>query len=230
MRIEDLNWMDVEKYLQHEDRLIFVLGSCEEHGYLSLLTDSRIPAALADAASKLSGVLVAPVLNYGITPGLIGYSGSITLRTSVFMDVVEDLTRSVYRQGFRGLLFLNGHGGNQPARSRLVELANEMPDLRMDWYSWWLSPCVSELAKKYNLIPQHASWMEAFPFTRVCDLPKGEKPEVKPAGILSADKAKEAYGDGVFGGHYQVSDEIMDELFQACLQDVTGLLNGLKKK
>jgi len=229
MRIEDLNWMDVENYLQHEDRLIFVLGSCEQHGYLSLLTDSRIPAALADAASQKSGVLVAPVLNYGITPGLIGFSGSITLRSNVYLDVVEDLVRSVYRQGFRGLLFLNGHGGNQPARMRLTELANELPDLRMDWYSWWLAPGVLDLAAKYHLIPQHASWMEAFPFTRVCELPKGEKPEVKPTGVLSAEKAKEVYGDGVFGGHYQVSDEIMDELFQVCLKDTLGLLDGIKK-
>ena len=33
MRIEDLNWMDVEKYLKQDDRLILVIGACEQHGY-----------------------------------------------------------------------------------------------------------------------------------------------------------------------------------------------------
>ena len=39
MRFEDLNWFDLEQYLQSDNRLIIVLGSCEQHGYLSLLSD-----------------------------------------------------------------------------------------------------------------------------------------------------------------------------------------------
>ncbi len=57
MRIEDLNWMDVEKYLQQEDRLMMVIGASEQHGYLSLLTDIKIPLAMADSASQATGVL-----------------------------------------------------------------------------------------------------------------------------------------------------------------------------
>ena len=59
MRFEDLNWMDVESYLKSDDRLMLVVGACEEHGYLSLLTDIKIPLALADAASERTHVLVA---------------------------------------------------------------------------------------------------------------------------------------------------------------------------
>ena len=43
MNFSDLNWFDVEKYLESDDRLIMVVGSCEQHGYLSLLTDVKIP-------------------------------------------------------------------------------------------------------------------------------------------------------------------------------------------
>ena len=49
MRSEDLNWMDVENYLKTDDRLMLVTGACEQHGYLSLLTDVKIPMALATA-------------------------------------------------------------------------------------------------------------------------------------------------------------------------------------
>ena len=41
----DLNWMQVEEYLRRDDRLMVVTGACEQHGYLSLMTDIRIPLA-----------------------------------------------------------------------------------------------------------------------------------------------------------------------------------------
>ncbi|HZD58748.1 MAG TPA: hypothetical protein VE136_18600 [Anaerolineales bacterium] len=44
--MEELNWEGVEKYLGANDRLMLVLGACKQHGYLSLLTDVKIPLAL----------------------------------------------------------------------------------------------------------------------------------------------------------------------------------------
>ena len=131
MRIEDLNWMDVEAYLKQDDRLILVLGTIEQHGYLSLATDVKVPMALADAASQKTGVLVAPPVNYGVSPYFITYPGSFTLRISTFLDTVEDILRAAYRQGFRRILVLNGHGGNDAARSRLVEVANDLAGLKL---------------------------------------------------------------------------------------------------
>src|SRR5512139_1075533 len=129
MRIEDLNWMDVEEYLKHDDRLMLVIGACEQHGYLSLLSDVKIPLALADAASQQSGVLVAPPVNFGASPYFLSYPGTLSLRISVLMDVVDDILRSAYQQGFRRVLILNGHGSNDPVRVRLYEVANSLPDL-----------------------------------------------------------------------------------------------------
>ena len=65
MRFEDLNWMEMESYLHHDDRVILVTGACEQHAFLSLLTDIKIPLAIADAVSKKKGVVVAPPLNFG---------------------------------------------------------------------------------------------------------------------------------------------------------------------
>ena len=126
MRMEELNWMDVEGYLQAEDRLMLVLGACEQHAYLSLLTDVKIPLALADAASQQTGVLVAPPMNFGSSPYFMAYPGTFSLRTSTLLDLVEDLVRSAYQHGFRRILVLNGHGGNDPARGRLYEILSEL--------------------------------------------------------------------------------------------------------
>ena len=227
MRLDELNWMDVEKYLQGDDRLIFVLGACEQHGYLSLLTDVKIPLALADAASQQTGILVAPPVNYGISPYFLAYPGTISLRLSTFVDLIEDLVRSVYRQGFRRLLFLNGHGGNDPARSRLYELSNQLTGMRLAWYSWWVSHSVEIVAQKYELKPSHANWLEAFTFTQVAELPDREKTPPSVRGLLNAEDARAAYGDGSFGGYYRADRVVMDELFAACLADVLQIIGDL---
>lgn len=225
MRFEDLSWMEVESYLQNEDRLMLVTGSTEQHGYLSLLTDVKIPLALADAASQASGVLVAPPSNFGASPYFLKYPGTLSLRVSTLSAVLEDLVRSAYGHGFRRILVLNGHGGNSPARNHLHEVNNDLPELKLNWYDWWMSHSVEAVAQKYDLKPAHANWLEAFPFTILGDLPEEAKtPPQVPSSILEAGMARRVYGDGSFGGPYRVSDEIMHELFAAALQDVLALL------
>jgi creatinine amidohydrolase len=224
MRLENLNWMDVERYLKNDDRLILVLGACEQHGYLSLLTDTRIPLALADSASKGSGVLVAPPLNFGSSPYFLSYPGTLSLRVTTLLDLVEDLVDSAYRQGFRRMLFLNGHGGNDPVRARLYEQANQLPGLHISWYAWWQAQSVTAAASQHGLKSYHAGWIEAFPFTRVADLPEGDKLPPHIPGLLDAETARSLYGDGVFGGPYQVEAAIQEEIFQAALTDVLQLL------
>lgn len=224
MRLDELNWMDVENYLREDDRLMLVIGACEQHAYLSLLTDVKIPQALADAASQQTGVLVAPALNFGSSPYFMGYPGTLSLRASTLLDVMEDLVRSAYAHGFRRLLVLNGHGGNDGTRARLYELASELPGLRLGWYAWWTSHSVEVVAQRHGLKPTHANWLEAFPFTRVAEMPAGEKAPPHVPGLLGAQEARQVYGDGSFGGPYQVDPEVMDELFSACLADVLQLL------
>lgn len=224
MRFEELNWFDVEKYLEGDDRLMLVLGACEQHGYLSLVTDVKIPQALGDAASKEMGILVAPALNFGASPYFLDYPGTLSLRLTTLLDLVEDVVRSAYRQGFRRILVLNGHGGNDAVRGRLYELANELPELQLAWYAWWQSHSIAQVAERYESKPTHANWLEAFPFTVVSELPEGDKVPPKVSGLLGAVQTKKAYGDGVFGGPYQVDQSIMDEIFSAALEDVLHLL------
>ena len=213
MRLEDLNWMDVEEYLRREDRLMLILGATEQHGYLSLLTDIKIPMALADSASQQTGVLAAPPLNFGCSPYFLSYPGTLSLRVATLIAATEDIVRSAYGAGFRRILIINGHGGNSPARTQLMEIAGSMPGIQLRWYDWWLSHSVEAVAGKHGIKPTHANWLEAFSFTRVSDLPVEPKtPPIVP-GIMDPQTARRVYGDGSFGGPYKASDEVMHELF-----------------
>lgn len=138
---------------------------------------------------------------------------------------MEDIVRSAYGQGFKRILVVNGHGGNSPARSHLQEVNNTLPDLRLNWYDWWLSSSVEAVAMKHNLKPSHANWLEAFSFTIVGEMPDGIKtPPHVPSAIMDAKTARSVYGDGSFGGAYRAPDDVMHEMFTACLQDVLQLL------
>jgi creatinine amidohydrolase len=224
MRFEDLNWMDVEEYRKKDDRIMLILGACEQHGFLSLLTDIKIPQSLADAASQKSGVLVAPALNFGISPHFTSYPGTISLKVNTFLQVVEDIVEGLYAQGFKHLLILNGHGGNTPLTARLTEICNEHIDLKIHWYAWWTAASVTKVAEAHGLKSYHAAWIEAFPFVRVAELPQGEKQPATSRAVQNAEEYRTIYGDGVFGGPYQVDDAILDEIFSAAVEDILQLL------
>lgn len=224
MRFEELNWFDVESYLEKDDRIMLVLGSCEQHGYLSLMTDVKIPTSIADAASHQTGVLVAPAVNFGASPYFLAYPGTISLRVSTLLDLAEDIIRSLYGQGFQRILILNGHGGNDPVRGRMYEMANSLPNIKIAWYSWWQSHSVESILRKYDLKSYHAGWIEAFPFNQVAELPVDEKTPPMVTGLIGADEAKDIFGDGVFGGKYVVDESILQEIFHEIIADVVELL------
>jgi creatinine amidohydrolase len=115
MKIAEMNWLQVEDYLKHEDRVVLPLGSTEQHAYLSLSTDSILAERVAVEAAEPIGVMVFPVVAYGITPYFMAYPGTISLRVNTYMQVIHDILESLIQHGFKRIVFVNGHGGNTPA-------------------------------------------------------------------------------------------------------------------
>lgn len=224
MRLAELTWMEIEAYLRKDDRVLLVLGATEQHGYISIGADVKIPLSIADASSQQSGVPVAPPFNFGCSSYFTKYPGTISMRVSTFIAVVEDMVRSLHGQGFKRIVIVNGHGGNKPAKVSLGEIANELPDLKIAWYDWYESSSVNAIAKQNNLEGYHASWIEAFPFVRQANMPAGDKAPFTTNLILSSDEIKKAIGDGVYGGPYHVDQAIMSEIFAASVRDVLHIL------
>jgi creatinine amidohydrolase len=225
MHLENMTWMDLEKYLESDDRIMLVIGSCEQHGYLSLLVDTKIPLEIAGRASQKSGVPVAPPLSFGFTPSFLAYPGTVSLRVSTLLDVVEDIVRSFYGQGFRRMLLLNGHMGNAPVSARLHELANDLPGLQTTVFNWYLAPGVEAVAAAHGLEADHANWGEAFPFVRVTEIPDQDKEPIAYRAVQNKDTMRAVAGDGVFSGPYRVEDDaIYEEMLDAAVSEVLRLL------
>src|SRR5439155_27205925 len=60
VRIRDLNWMQLEEYLQRDDRIVLPVGSTEQHAYLSLETDNIIAERGSAEAAEPLGIPVLP--------------------------------------------------------------------------------------------------------------------------------------------------------------------------
>lgn len=225
MRLEDLNWMDVESYLQTDDRIILITGAAEQHAYLSLLTDILIPSKIALAAAERERVLVAPPLNFGMSDYFMAFPGTISLSEATFHAVVTEVVNSLRRHGFRRFFVLNGHGGNTVPPA--LQTLRDRGEIGLIWYNWWQQTAARAFEAHFQARINHANWGENFPFNRVAQSPAGSKADVNLAGVTDPAAMRAALGDGSFGGPYQISDDQMQTLFAMVVNDVTDLLRDM---
>ena len=227
MRIADLNWMAVEKYLERDDRAFLPLGCTEQHAYLSLCTDSILAERVAAEAAEPIGVPVFPVVGYGITPHFRAYPGTVSLRVDTFLAIVRDVLDGLSAHGFRRLVLVNGHGGNAPAAGLANEWLADHPGHRVKFHNWWSAPRVWAKVQAIDPAASHASWMENFPWTRIAGVtpPDGQKPmvdwpEVSTGGPV---KVREALGDGSFGGRYARADDELRAIWRVAVEETRAL-------
>ena len=225
-----MTWMQVEAYLEHDDRCIVPLGSTEQHAYLSLATDSTLAERVSAEAAEPVGVPVFPVLAYGITPYFMAYPGTVTLSPVTYERVVSELLGSVRRHGFKRILIVNGHGGNSPARPAAEAWAEGKSGVALRWHDWWKAPRTRAAIDAIDPDASHASWMEGFPWTRIpgVEAPSGHKDPVDltDRDELSLARFREIIGDGSFGGDYERPDDEMETLWRIAVEETRERLTG----
>ncbi len=230
MRISDLNWSQVETYLQHDDRAVLPLGSTEQHAGLSLSVDSILSERVSIEAAAPLGIPVYPVVSYGLAPYFLAFPGTVSLTTETYVRMIKDILNSMARQGFKRITLVNGHGGNQPAATAAIEWMTENPTVAVKFHNWWNAPKTFAKVQEIDPVASHASWMENFPWTRLPDveLPKEQKPLVDFARmrLMAPDALRAFVGDGNYGGYAQRSDDEMQAIWDVAVDETRALLEG----
>jgi creatinine amidohydrolase len=230
VRLHDCTWMQVEAYLEHDDRIVLPLGSTEQHAYLSVGTDAILAERVSLEAAEPLGVLVAPALPYGLAPYFAAFPGSPSLRTTTYLALVGDLLDSLHGQGFRRFVLVNGHGGNMPVEGLAAEwmAANETAQVVV--HHWWRAPKVWAVVQSIDPDAAHANWLESFEWTRLAgaDPPAESKPMVDLNVLRSAgpSRVRELLGDGSYGGRYRRSAADEEAVWQAGVEEVRAVLAG----
>lgn len=136
--LQHLNWMTVKKLVPEQiDTVLFPAGTVEAHGASCLGTDNLIPSLLAeDMADRLNAV-IAPTLNYGITRSLYRYNGGITISEPTYQAFVGDVLNSFADVGFRNVILLNGHGGNNAMLKAAASEFHRVRKVNIAVIHWW---------------------------------------------------------------------------------------------
>lgn len=230
MKISEMNWMQVEHYLQQDDRALLPLGSTEQHAYLSLSVDSILSERVAIEAAEPLGIPVFPVLAYGITPYFLAYPGTVSLRVETYIHLVRDILDSLAQTGFRRILLVNGHGGNAPANSFATEWMAQHPMVQVKFHDWWRAPRTWARVKQIDADASHASWMENFPWTRLANVTMPEEHKLLPSragqATLVGTALRNHLGDGNFSGWYQRPDAEMLEIWQIAVAETRELIES----
>ena len=143
-----MDWRMVEDWVRHDDRCVLPLGSTEQHAGLSLATDAILAERVAVEAAEPLGVPVFPALPYGLTPYFTAFPGTVTLRVATYAAVLRDVLDSLKQAGFRRVLIVNGHGGNQPAASLAQEWMMDNPDAHVRFHDWWRAPLTAAAVQR----------------------------------------------------------------------------------
>lgn len=230
MQISEMNWMQVERFLESEDRCILPTGSTEQHAYLSLTVDAILAARLANEAGAIAQVPVYPVIPYGLAQPWTAYPGTVTLRVETYLALIRDVLDSLRRAGFRRILLVNGHGGNAPAQGILREWMMDNPDSRVKWHNWYNAPETWAKVLETDSVASHASWMENYPWTRLAGVTMPDEPkpqtELEALMTLSPENTRRLLGDGNMGGFYQRDDEEMLAIWQVAVEETIATLEG----
>lgn len=95
--------------------VVVPVGSIEQHGnHLPVATDTLLADAVATLGAERvdAPVLVTPPVWSGYSPHHVSLGGTLTLDLEELVALLEDVASSALKNGFDGVCFVNGHGGN----------------------------------------------------------------------------------------------------------------------
>lgn len=130
-----VHWQEMWRHeflaaLEQDPVVIVPAGSVEQHGpHCPMDVDISHTQALAvEAALAISEfpVIVAPPVWIGLTHYNMGEVGTITASVETYIALLSEVCRSIWANGFRRIIVLNGHGGNrQIIKVVSIKLAEE---------------------------------------------------------------------------------------------------------
>jgi len=143
MNLAELSWPQI-KNLSLDTPVIFPIAAVEQHGHhLPVWTDSMLLGEIVRRVAEKTQlqVLFAPLMWLGNSDHHLDFSGTLSSPPRTYLDMLGGLADNMIMHGFRRIVFLNGHGGNDvPAKQAIFELRQkyrERRDLLLLMTTYW---------------------------------------------------------------------------------------------
>ena len=166
VQMEKLTFIEIQARLQQTDIVIIPVGSTEPHGHHlpinnDTLTAKQLSIKIAQSVSDIVPTLVAPAIPFGIT-GFKDFIGVFSLSHNTLLSLYREIANNLIRQGFKKLIFVNGHGGNTvPLHLVSTEIANTTEALSAVVQYWDVGKeFLNDMIETEGKIYGHAAEME----------------------------------------------------------------------
>src|SRR5260221_329720 len=143
MQLSDLSWPAVQA-LPRDTPVVFPVAALEQHGgHLPLFTDSLLLGEVVRRAADTVGqrVLWAPLMWLGNSDHHLDFPGTLSAAPRTYLDLLGGLLENFIQHGFRRLVFINGHGGNDvPGKQAVFETRQrhrQRNDLSLIFATYW---------------------------------------------------------------------------------------------
>ncbi len=143
MKLEERTWPAIAEH-SRDLPVVLPVAAIEQHGHhLPLATDSLLLGAIVERVEQARGerVLIAPLMWLGNSHHHLDFEGTLSCPPRVYLDLLAGLLDNLIGHGFRRLLVLNGHGGNDvPGKQALFEVRQKhrcREDLLLLFATYW---------------------------------------------------------------------------------------------
>lgn len=143
MQLSDLTWPAVSA-LSRDTPVVFPIAALEQHGrHMPVFTDSLLTTELMRRTESRMGdrVLFAPLTWLGNSHHHMDFPGTLSAEPRVYIDLLNGLLENFIAHGFKRLIFINGHGGNDiPGKQSVFETRQkhrDRKDLLLLFATYW---------------------------------------------------------------------------------------------
>jgi len=239
MELADLSWPAVTA-LPKNTPVVIPIAALEQHGHhLPVFTDSLLLGEVVRRAKVSLGeqVLFAPLMWLGNSDHHLDFAGTLSAPPRTYLDLLSGLADNFVQHGFRRLVFVNGHGGNDvPGRQAVFELRqryrqrNDLLFLLATYWSLGAKPWESEPTLHQREMGHACEW-ETSMILRLAPHLVGDYRTAAPVepGTAFAPAARgwitrDRSGPGHIGWPHLASAEKGEHLFRLFSADVVALM------
>lgn len=187
---------EFEKMAKEEGVCIVPVACLERHGdHMPLGTDGLIAEKIAIEAAKIEPCMVFPTLYFGAQiHEATCFPGAVAIDDEICFALWDNICREISRNGFKKILFLNAHGGNN---AMLDHYALSRVDRKEDYTFYWThymepgssgnNDDINEIENIYDEVWGHACQWE-------CDLVMSAAPGSVDLSLLKSTDTIEPLG------------------------------------
>lgn len=143
MQLSNLTWPKVQA-LSKDIPVVIPVAALEQHGHhLPLFTDSMLLGEIIRRAEEKfpDRVLFTPLTWLGNSDHHLEFAGTLSASPRVYLDLLNGLAENFITHGFKRIVFLNGHGGNDvPGKQAIFEVRQrhrQRTDLLLLFATYW---------------------------------------------------------------------------------------------